>query len=130
MTMFKIKNCDGITLTDNETSSEKFLDAEDSTNIKATGNKAGVDFTQEELVKKLESLIISLKKEDDTANLTSNMEDLADELREESPTQSRVKKWLGRVSLGIETAKVSAQLIEEMKGVVSSLETYLPSITQ
>ena len=130
MTMFKLKNCDDVVLTNNETSSNEFLDAEGTTNIQASGNKAGVDFTQKELVEKLESIIASLKKEEDANDLTANVEDLVDELREEKPTQSRVNKWLGRISSGIETAKVSAKLFDDVKEVISSVGTFLPSLGQ
>ncbi|MBJ2144832.1 hypothetical protein JC606_00320 [Vibrio sp. IB15] len=130
MAMFKMKNCHDMTLIDNETSSTEFLDAENTTNVFAKGNKAGVDFTKSELVEKLELIISSLKKEDVDTVLTSNMEDLVDELREEQPTQSRVKKWLGRVSGAVQTAKVSAELLNDVKEVIPYIETFVQNLNQ
>ncbi len=68
MTMFKLKNCDDVVLTNNETSSNEFLDDEGITNIKSSGNKVGVDFARKELFKKLEWIIASLNKEEDAKN--------------------------------------------------------------
>ncbi|EJL6860952.1 hypothetical protein NMS86_003480 [Vibrio cholerae] len=129
MTMFKLKNCDDVTLTQNETTSTEFLEAENTTNIKASENKAGFDFSKDQLIQELTNIVNSLKDVKDAASLTSNIEDLTDELNEDQPTQSRVNKWLTRISQTADTVKLSSDTIEKIRAAIVSAKLLVTSLS-
>ncbi|WP_270831010.1 hypothetical protein [Aeromonas sp. QDB03] len=129
MTMFKLKNCDNVTLTKNETTSTEFLEADNTTNIIASENKAGFDFTKDLLIKELNEILDSLNGVEGATSLTSNIEDLTDELNEEKPTQSRVNKWLTRISQTAETVKLSSDTLEKISSAIVSAKLFMTSFS-
>ena len=124
MTMYKLKTCKHVTLKDNETSGNEFLDGEDIDTLVAERNKAGISSDKEKIVEQLEQIVQQLNelKSDDNSAIFA-VESLKEELKEESPSKPRIEKWQERAKSTISNMKIAVDFVKKTNETIDSVSS-------
>lgn len=124
MTMYKLKTCKHVTLTDNETSGNEFLDGEDIDTLVAERNKAGVSSDKEKIVEQLERIVQQLNElKPDNNSAIFAIESLKEELKEESPSKTRLEKWQERAKTAISNMTIAVDFVKKTNETIDSVSS-------